>query len=165
MTDIKSILTEENIKNLEMARAVYQGRMRDWINRRAEELLKFMRMQSSLIVQPNQKELQEQHQKLQKHDFELKRLSDLVWAATVLITYHVKPEILENMKAVRDQIEPAYKTIVDTKKDLKETKIEEVFAVSIIRDIGQFIPSLYPTTNPIEEVGSQLRLKDSFILS
>lgn len=153
-------LTQEQVKNLEMARLTYQGRMRDWINRRAEELLKFCKMQSSVIVRPNEQELHMQAQKLQQHDLEIKRFSDLVGAATVMITYSEKPEILENMPNVRSQIKLAYETVIDTNKDLQKTTIEEVFAVSIVRDMMQYMPVLYPSANPVEEVAAKIAARD-----
>lgn len=160
MAQSKSTLTAENIKNLEMARLTYQGRMRDWINRRAEELMKFANMQSSVIMQPNQQEMQAQVIKLQQHDFEIKRLSDLIWAATVMLTFAERPEILDNIKNVRDLIAQTYEVVIDTKKDLQSTKAEEVFAVTAMRDMMQFMPALYPTSNPFEEVGAIYASRD-----
>lgn len=156
MSENNTLVTSEQVQKLQDARLVYQGRMRDYINRRAEELVKFGKMQSSVIVQPNQQELHAQHNKIQQIDFEIKRLSDLVWCATILVTYYVKPAIFDNMKNVRDQIKLAYDTVLDVNKDLEKTKVEEVFAVSIIRDMGQFLPSLYPETNPVEEAARVL---------
>ncbi|BAS04899.1 hypothetical protein [Ralstonia phage RSF1] len=153
-------LTQEQVKNLEMARLTYQGRMRDWINRRAEELVKFCKMQSSVIVQPNQQELHAQAQKLQQHDMEIKRFADLIASATVLITYSEKIDLLDNLPNVRGQIKLAYETIIDTGKDLQKTTIEEVFAVSIIRDMMQYVPVLYPNANPVEEVAAKKAAQD-----
>lgn len=151
MSDLKSNFTEEQIKNLEMARLTYQGRLRDFINRRAAELLKFGKMQASLIMKPNQNDVQAQVQILQKLDFEIKRLGDCVMACTVLLSYHTIPAIMENLKHIRDVIPTAYEALVATNADLEKTPVESVICVTIVRDFAQFAGALYPQTNIFEQ--------------
>lgn len=151
MSDVKSPFTKEQITNLQMARGVYQGRLRDFINRRAGELMKFGRMQSSKIITPNQQELAAQVQKLQAHDFEIKRLGDCIFACTTMISFDMIPDLLDNLKNIRDVLPMAYETLIDVNAKLEETSLENVTAVSCVRDFAQFAGSLYPETNVFEQ--------------
>lgn len=147
----KRPFTDEEIKKLEEARQLYTHRARDWINRRAEELLKFMKMQASVIVKPDQMEMHGQMQKVQKCDLEIKRLTDLIQAASVLLAYNEIPDLFGGAKNVKDQVKLAHETIIDLNKDLQKTTIEEVFAVSILHDFGMSLIRLYPDTNVFEQ--------------
>ncbi|BAQ02625.1 hypothetical protein AVU38_gp097 [Ralstonia phage RSL2] len=147
----KPHFTNAEITKLEEARQLYTHRARDWINRRAEELLKFGKMQASVIARPNQMELQEQVQKVQKCDLEIKRLTDLIQAASVLMAYNEIPHLFDGVKNVKDQIKLAHETIIDLNKDLQKSTIEEVFAVSLLRDFAESLRQMYPDTNVFEQ--------------
>lgn len=147
----KRPFTDLEIKKLEEARTLYTHRARDWINRRAEELLKFMKMQSSVIVKPNPMELQGQVQKVQSCDLEIKRLTDLIGASSVLLAYNEIPQLFDGVKNVKDQVKLAHETIIDLNKDLQKSTIEEVFACTILADFAQNLHRLYPDTNVFEQ--------------
>ncbi|BDD79389.1 hypothetical protein [Burkholderia phage FLC8] len=147
----KRPFTDEEIKKLEEARQLYTHRARDWVNRRAEELLKFMKMQASVIVKPNPMEIQGQVQKVQSCDLEIKRLTDLIGAASVLLAYNEIPHLFDGVKNVKDQVKLAHATIIDLNKDLQKSTIEEVFACTILADFAQNLGRLYPDTNVFEQ--------------
>jgi hypothetical protein len=147
----KHHFTEEQITKLEEARQLYTHRARDFINRRAAELLKFMQMQASVIMKPNQMELQQKVGELQAYDLEIKRHTDLIQAASVLLAYNEIPHLFDGVKNSKDQVQLAFDTITDLNKDLKKSTLEEVFSVSILSEFANHLIKLYPDTNVFEQ--------------